>query len=115
MLVLRIDEFGPWLSWNRVLRKQVFIVGVKRETILVQVGVELLSAEHLGDFDELIVVVTSLEERFALEDHACKHAAERPDIKRVVIGLQINEQLGPLEVSGSDAHIILLAWVVELS
>ena len=87
---------------------------VEDQAVLVKVGVELLSSEHLRDLDELVIVVTSLEERLTLEDHTGKHAAQRPNVQRVVISLQINEQFGSLEVPRSDANIILLPGVVKL-
>ena len=54
---------------------------VQGQSVLVQVRVQLLGSEHLGDFDELVVVVAALEEGLSFEYHASKHAAERPDIK----------------------------------
>jgi hypothetical protein len=56
-----------------------------------------------------------LEEGFFLEDHASEHAAERPDIEGVVVGLKVNKQFGSLEVTTGDANIVLLAGVIELS
>ena len=114
LVVLRVDELGPWLARDGVLGEDVFVVGVESESILVEVSVELLRAEDLGNLDELVVVITALEEGLTLEDHTCKHAAQRPDIKRVVVGLEVNKELGSLEVSGSDAHVVLLVRVVEL-
>ena len=114
LVVLRVDELGPRLARDRVLGQNVLVVGVQCEAILVKVSVEFLSAEHLGNLDELIVVITALEERLTLEDHTSKHAAERPDVERVVVGLEVNEQLWSLEVAGSDAHVVLLTGVVEL-
>ena len=88
---------------------------VECQPVFIQVGVQILSAKDLGNLDELIVIVATLEEWFSLKDHARKHAAEGPDIERVVVGLHINEELGALEVAASYAHIVLLARMVELS
>ena len=76
LVVLRIDEFGPWLALDGVVRQQVLVVRVQTQAVLVQVGVQLLRSQHFCDFDKLVVVVASLEEWFSLEDHASKHAAE---------------------------------------
>ena len=48
---------------------------VEREAVLVKIGVKLFSAEYLCNLDELVVVIRTLEERLALEDHASEHAA----------------------------------------
>ena len=114
LVILRVNELGPRLAGDGLRGEDVLVVGVKGEAVLVKIGVELLSAEYLGNLHKLIVVIRALEEGFAFEDHASKHAAQRPDIKRVVISLQVNQKLGTLEVAGSYAHIVLLTWVVEL-
>ena len=113
MLVLAVDEFVPGLF--RVLPDHVIVLLVESHVILVYISVEFVGAEDLGDLHELVVVVLALEEGLLLEDHACEHAAEGPNVERVVVGLQVNQQFGPLEVPGSDTHIILLARVIELS
>ena len=64
-----------------MLGEQIFVVGIESESVLVKICVELLGAENLSNFDELIVIVTSLEEGLSLEDHASKHAAERPNVQ----------------------------------
>ena len=78
--VLRVDELGPGFARERVLRQEVFVVRVKCQSVLVQVGVELLSAEDFGDLYELVVVIAALEEWLSLEDHSGEHAAEGPDV-----------------------------------
>lgn len=115
LIVLRVDKFRPRLARNRVVWQQIFVVGVEGEPVLVKVSVELLSAENLGNLDELVVVVTALEERLPLEDHASKHAAQGPDVQGVVVSLEVNEQLGSFEVAGGDTDIVLLPRVVEFS
>lgn len=113
LIVLRVNKFGPWLARDRVLGQQVVIDLVELQVVLVQVCVEFFCAEHFGNLDELIVIVATLEEWFALEDHASEHAAKRPDIERIVVSLHVDEQLGSLEVPRSNAHVVLLAGVVE--
>lgn len=97
-----------------MLSEDVVVVGVEGHVVLVDIGEELVCAEHLRDLDELVIVVLTLEEGLLLEDHACEHAAERPDIEGVVVSLQVDEQLGALEVAGGHAHVVLLSGVVEL-
>ena len=36
----------------------------------------------------LIIVVVAMEKRFLFEYHACEHAAQTPQIQRIVIQLQ---------------------------
>ena len=111
MLVLAIDEFVP--GFLGVLPNHIVVLLIESHIILVNVSVELICAEHLGNLHELVVVVLALEEWLLLEDHTGEHAAEGPDVQRVVIGLQVNEQLWPLEVPGGNTDIVFLTWVVE--
>lgn len=113
MLVLAVHELVPRLLG--VLAEDVVVVGVEGDVVLVDVSEELVGAEHLGDLDQLVIVVLTLEEGLLLEYHASEHAAEGPDVEGVIVGLQVDEQLGALEVAGGHAHVILLAGVVELS
>ena len=112
-IVLRVNEFGPRLARDGLRWEKILVVRVEDQAVLVEVGVELLGSEHLRDLDELVIVVTSLEERLTLEDHTGKHAAKRPNVQRVIVGLKINKQFGSLEVSRSDANIILLPGMVK--
>eukprot|EP00962_Isochrysis_galbana_P046570 scaffold18772_cov112-Isochrysis_galbana.AAC.15 len=73
-------------------------VGVELEVVLVQ----------------LVVVVVPVEKGLFSEDHACKHAAERPHVQRVVVVLQVHQQLGPLEVAGRHTNIELTLRMIEL-
>ena len=75
LVILRVNELGPGLAGDGLRGEDVFVVGVKGEAVLVEIGVELLSAEYLGNLHELIIVVGALEEGFTLEDHTSKHAA----------------------------------------
>ena len=49
------------------------------------------------------------------ENHGSQHAAKTPHVKAVVIHLVIHQEFWPFEVSAGNAHIVLLARVVELS
>jgi hypothetical protein len=64
---------------------------------------------NLGDFDELIVVVMAMKKGFFLEDHPSQHAAQRPQIKGIVIFLEVNQQFRSLEIAGSHTNIVLSA------
>ena len=112
MFVLRVDELVP--GFLRVLPNHVIVLLLKRYVVLVNVRVELVRAEHLRDLDELVVVVLALEERLLLKDHPREHAPERPNVQRVVVGLQVDQQLRALEVARGNAHVVLLARMVKL-
>ena len=51
-------------------------MGVEGQVVLVQVGIQVFCAEHFRDLDQLVEVVTTLEEWLTLEDHASEHAAK---------------------------------------
>ena len=81
---------------------------VQFDLILVQILVELFSAEHLGYSDQLVVVVVTVKERLLPENHGGEHAAQGPHVQAVVVHLVVNKQLGSLEVTTGHSHIILL-------
>ena len=81
LVILLVNELRPRLAGNGLRGKNVFVVVVEGEAVLVKIGVELFSAEYLGNLDKLIIVIRTLEEGLALEDHASEHAAQRPDIQ----------------------------------
>lgn len=111
--VLLINELVPWLTW--VLRKDLIVVSVKRQIVLIQIGKEIISSENFRDLHELIVVVSTLEERFLFENDTSKHATKGPNIKGVIISLVINEKLGSFEVATSHTDVVLLTWVIKFS
>ena len=71
--------------------QDIIIVAVEGDIVLLNVSVQIFSSENLSDSNQLIVVVFTLEEWLLLEDHTSKHASKWPNIKGVVIGLQINK------------------------
>ena len=75
LVILLVNELRPRLAGNGLRGKNVFVVVVEREAVLVKIGVELFSAQYLRNLDELIVVIGTLEEWLALKDHTSKHAA----------------------------------------
>lgn len=62
----------------------------------------------------LVVVIVSMKERLLAEDKTGEHAAETPHVERVVVVLVVDEQLGAFEIARCHAHVVLLAWVIEL-
>ena len=93
--------------------QDVVVVGIERDVVLVNVGVELIGAEDFRNLHELIVIIFSLEEGLLLKDHARKHATQRPNVKRIIIGLEVNKQLRALEVSGRNSNVVFLAGMVK--
>jgi len=110
-LVLVVDELVPWLLW--VLTKNIIVVWVHGHIVFFNVSKEVVSSQNFGNLHKLIVVVFTLEEWLLLEDHTCEHAAKWPDIKRVIIGLQVNEKLRSFKVSGCNSNIVLLLRMIE--
>mmetsp|Transcript_8091 Transcript_8091/g.20738 ORF Transcript_8091/g.20738 Transcript_8091/m.20738 type:complete len:348 (-) Transcript_8091:212-1255(-) len=110
--VLAADELGPLLA--RVPPHERLQVRVQLDAVLVEVHKQVVCAQHLGDLHQLIVVVMAVEKGLLPEDHAGKHAAEGPEVQRVIIVLQVHQQLRPLEVPGRHAHVVLGARVVKL-
>lgn len=98
-----------------MLPENVIVVAVQSNIVLFDVGEKVIGSQNFCDLDKLIIVVLSLEEWLLLENHSCEHAPEGPDIEGVVIGLEVNEELRSLEVSGGDSHIVLLLRVVKFS
>lgn len=110
-LVFGVDKRVPGLS--REAGEYLVILGVEFDIVLVQVFKELLGAQNLGDLDQLVRVAGSMEERLFAENHGRKHRAERPHVQRIVVLLEVDEQLGPLEVSRRNPHVVLCSLVVE--
>ena len=75
LVILLVNELGPRFAGNGLRWKDVFVVVVEREAVLVKISVKLFGAEYLCNLDKLVVVIRTLEERLALEDHASEHAA----------------------------------------
>jgi hypothetical protein len=112
-LVVGVDERVPWLLG--VPAENVVVLSIQLNVVLVEVVEQVLGSENLGNLDQLVRVAVSVEEGLASEDHGRKHGAQRPHVERVVVLLEIDKQLGSLEVAGGNADVILGARVVELS
>mmetsp|Transcript_39283 Transcript_39283/g.99006 ORF Transcript_39283/g.99006 Transcript_39283/m.99006 type:complete len:296 (+) Transcript_39283:247-1134(+) len=88
---------------------------IQHDAVLVQIGVELLGSEHSCNADQLIVVVTTMEEGLLPENNASKHTAQTPHIQAIVIVLEVDQKFRSLEVATGHTHVIELILVVELS
>lgn len=115
MLVSIVDERVPWYLWEVETRYQFSRLTRYYQSILACVFIKLLIAENAHYFDQLIKVISTLEEGVAAENHARHRAASRPNVKAVVVVAVVNEQLGPFVIATCDAHIIFLVRVVEFS
>lgn len=111
-LVLRRDKAVPGFLLESA--QDVVVLRVELNLVLVQVVEQVIGAQNLGDLDQLIRVAVSVEEGLLAEDHGGEHSAETPHVEGVVVLLEVDEQLRPLEVPRRDAHVVLCAGVVEL-
>ena len=95
--------------------KYVVVSTIESHVKLFNVGLEFFGSQYFSDFNKLVVVILALEERFFLENHACEHAAERPNVQTVVVNLKINQKFWALKIPACNSYVVLLAWMVELS
>jgi len=58
-----------------VLSKNIIVVAVKGDTVLLNVCEQIISSQNLGNLYKLIVVILTLEEWLFLENHTGKHAS----------------------------------------
>jgi len=63
-----------------VLSENIIVVAIKGDTVLLNVCEQIISSQNLGNLYKLIVVILTLEEWLFLENHAGKHASQRPNI-----------------------------------
>lgn len=61
--------------------KNVIEASIQIDLVLVEILEQLLSAEHFGDADQLIVVVVAMKERLLSKDHRSEHAPETPHVQ----------------------------------
>lgn len=112
-LILSIDEAVPALLGEAA--ENIVILSVELNVIFVEVVEEVFSTQDLGNLDQLVRVAVSMEEGLLAEDHGCKHGAQRPHVKRVVVLLEVDKELRALEVAGRNTDVVFSAGVVELS
>lgn len=61
--------------------QDVIVVAVEGYVVLLDIVEEVVGAEDFSNLDELVIVVLALKERLFLENHARKHAAQRPNVE----------------------------------
>lgn len=96
-LVFRRDEAVPGFLLETA--KNVVVLRVELNLVLVQVVEEIVGAQNLGDLDELVRVAVAVEERLLAEDHGREHGAQTPHVEGVVVFLEVHQQLRAFEVS----------------
>lgn len=111
-LVLRRDKAMPWLLLET--SQNVIILGIQFNLVLVEVVKEVIGAENLGNFDQLVRITLTVEERLLAEDHRCEHGPQTPHVEAVVIFLKVYQQLWSFEVARRNTDIVFSPGVVEL-
>lgn len=96
-LVFRGDKAVPGLLLKAA--EDVVVLGVELNLVAIEVVEEVVGAENLCDLDELVRVTVAVKEGFFAEDHRGKHGAEAPHVEAVVVFLEVDEELGALEVA----------------
>jgi len=104
MFDLGRDKRGPGLA--RLAQKLLQEGGFQREVVLLEELDEVLCSEDTNDPDELVSVVTAVEERLTAEDDAGEHATKGPHVQAVVVVLEVDEQFWALEVAGCDTNVV---------
>lgn len=112
-LVFSVDEAMPGLAGEA--REDFIVLRIQLDLVLVQVLKQLLGTKDLGNLDQLVGVAVAVEEGLFAEDHRRKHRSQGPHVERVVVLLEIHQQFRALEVARCDSHIVLGAFVIELS
>mmetsp|Transcript_11268 Transcript_11268/g.24451 ORF Transcript_11268/g.24451 Transcript_11268/m.24451 type:complete len:303 (+) Transcript_11268:518-1426(+) len=112
MLIFVRDKLLP--RFFRVPPQNPIKVWVQFQVIGIQVMKQLLRPENLRNFDQLIVVIMSVKERLLPENHPREHTSQTPHIQRIIILLQIHQQLRPLEIPARHTDIILPPRMVKL-
>ena len=54
--------------------QDVVIMLVQCQVVLLKIGKQIIGSQNLSNLDELVIVVSSLEEWLLLEDETCEHA-----------------------------------------
>ncbi|KAH3662776.1 hypothetical protein OGATHE_004352 [Ogataea polymorpha] len=110
--VVLIDKVSPWLS--RIRHENVVVVAAQFDAVPIAVFVEVVCAQHLGDFHQLVGVGVAFEKWLFFEHDGRNHGPHRPQVQRVVVLLQVDQQLRTLVVSGGDTHVEVHSPVVKL-
>lgn len=111
--------------------QDIVVLCVKFDVVFLEVGVQLIRAQDLGDLHQLVIVVVSVEKGFFSEDlgpssemcaaaqgnihHGREHAPQTPHVQAVVVFLKVYQQLWALEIARSHPDVVFCLWVVKLS
>lgn len=66
VLVVLVDEITPGLA--RIPAQNSFVMRAQLKVVFVEIRKQIVRSENFGNFDELIVVVSSMEKRFLSEN-----------------------------------------------
>lgn len=67
------------------------VLFIQLDAIFIQIGKQIIRAQHFGNLDELVVVVVAMEKGLLSENHACKHTTKTPQIQAIVVFLEIHQ------------------------
>lgn len=110
-LIIGIHEAMPGLFLEAA--ENIVVLSVELNLILVQVVEQVIGTQYLSYLDQLVAVGIAMEEGLFAEDHGREHRSETPHVQTIVVFLEINQELWPLEVAGCHAHVVFGARVVE--
>lgn len=103
----------PWLLLEAT--KDVVILRVQLDLVLVEVVEQIVGAEDLCDLDELIRVTVAVEKRLLPEDHGGEHGTQAPHVEAVVVLLEVDQEFRTLEIARSHPDVVLSTRVVKFS
>ena len=72
-LILSIDKCVPALLWESA--QDIIVLSIELNVILVEVVEQVFSAEHFGDFDQLVAIAIAVEEWLFPENHTREHGS----------------------------------------
>ena len=57
-----------WFQLRHSLSEQLVVLRIQCYVVLIYILIQALGAQHLGNLDELVVIVVAVEERFLPKD-----------------------------------------------
>ena len=99
MFVSFIYECSKWYFLEVLSFHKFFCFTWNFKVVFVDILMQVIVAENLHYFDELVEVVTAFEESVNFENHSGHSAPERPNVQAVVIRLVVYQQLRTFVVS----------------
>lgn len=102
----------PWLLLEAT--ENIVILSIELDLVLVEVVEQIICAQDLCNLHQLIRVTVAVEERLLAENHGRKHGSQTPHVEAVIVFLEVDQQLGALEITRGDADVVLRARVIEL-